>query len=76
MIVPAAKEQIDSQNQDSGESIAGVAKEKLQEVGQRYFSGPSGDLVSLLKDYAHDKPDVAALWCLGLGILIGWKLRG
>lgn len=36
---------------------------------------PSKDIVEYLKEYARDKPDVAALWCFGLGFVIGWKLK-
>jgi len=36
---------------------------------------PSQDLIDYLKSYAREKPDVAALWCFGLGFVIGWKLK-
>ncbi|MCA9024324.1 MAG: hypothetical protein KDA86_03835 [Planctomycetaceae bacterium] len=36
---------------------------------------PSKDLVQYMKDYAREKPDVAALWCFGVGFVIGWKLK-
>ena len=36
---------------------------------------PSKDLVEYLKDYARDKPEVAALWCFGIGFVVGWKLK-
>lgn len=36
---------------------------------------PSQDLVEYLKAYARAKPDVAALWCFGIGFVIGWKLK-
>lgn len=36
---------------------------------------PSQDLMDYLKSYAREKPDVAALWCFGLGFVIGWKLK-
>ncbi|MBX3436928.1 MAG: hypothetical protein KF861_05525 [Planctomycetaceae bacterium] len=36
---------------------------------------PSQDLVEYLKEYARAKPDVAALWCFGIGFVIGWKLK-
>ncbi len=55
---------------------ANVATEKLQQAGQHFVVKPASDLFSLLKDYAHEKPDVAAMWCFGLGLVVGWKLRG
>lgn len=36
---------------------------------------PSQDLMDYLKSYAREKPDVAALWCFGLGFVVGWKLK-
>ena len=36
---------------------------------------PGPDLVDYLKDYAREKPEVAALWCLGIGFVLGWKLK-
>jgi len=33
------------------------------------------DLVEYLKEYAREKPEVAALWCFGIGFLVGWKLK-
>jgi len=70
-------QQSSSSSQNSATSqAASVASEKLQQAGQHFVADPARDLFGLLKDYAHDKPDVCALWCLGLGLIIGWKLRG
>jgi hypothetical protein len=33
------------------------------------------DLVQYLKDYARERPEVVALWCLGIGFVLGWKLK-
>jgi len=33
------------------------------------------DLIEYLKEYAREKPEVAALWCLGIGFVLGWKLK-
>ncbi len=33
------------------------------------------DIVGYLRDYAREKPEVAALWCLGIGFVLGWKLK-
>lgn len=53
-----------------------VATEKLQAYGSHYLAEPARDLGSELLDYAKRNPDVAALWCFGLGMIVGWKLRG
>jgi hypothetical protein len=36
---------------------------------------PVEDLVEYLRDYAREKPEAAALWCLGVGFILGWKLK-
>lgn len=36
---------------------------------------PATDIVEYLKDYARARPDVAALWCFGIGFVVGWKLK-
>ena len=33
------------------------------------------DMVHYLKEYAREKPEVAAIWCLGIGFILGWKLK-
>jgi hypothetical protein len=33
------------------------------------------DLVQYLRDYAREKPEVAMLWCFGIGFILGWKLK-
>ncbi len=36
---------------------------------------PADDIVQYLTTYARQKPDVAALWCFGVGFVLGWKLK-
>lgn len=36
---------------------------------------PMPDLVDYMKEYARQKPEVCALWCLGVGFVLGWKLK-
>ncbi|GAB5443378.1 MAG: hypothetical protein Fues2KO_37270 [Fuerstiella sp.] len=36
---------------------------------------PARDLSDYIREYARQKPDVAAMWCFGLGIFIGWKIK-
>ena len=35
----------------------------------------SCDLVEFARQYAREKPGVVALWCLGVGFVLGWKLK-
>ena len=36
---------------------------------------PCQDIGVCLRDYARQRPEVAALWCLGIGFVLGWKLK-
>jgi hypothetical protein len=45
----------------------------LSKAGQDL--NPSQDLVHYLKEYARERPEVAALWCFGIGFVLGWKLK-
>ena len=53
-------------NRPSSSAMSGPAGTALQ---------PGQDLVRYLTEYARERPDVAALWCLGLGFILGWKLK-
>lgn len=56
--------------------VAQVAGEKLTLAGQHFVVEPARNIFGVLREYADDKPDVAAMWCFGLGLIVGWKLRG
>lgn len=36
---------------------------------------PVPDLIDYVRDYARQKPKVAAMWCFGLGFVLGWRLK-
>ena len=36
---------------------------------------PSHDITEYVREYAREKPEVVALWCLGIGFVLGWKLK-
>jgi ElaB/YqjD/DUF883 family membrane-anchored ribosome-binding protein len=33
------------------------------------------DFVQYLREYARENPETAALWCFGIGFMLGWKLK-
>jgi hypothetical protein len=33
------------------------------------------DIVEYLREYARENPESAALWCFGIGFMLGWKLK-
>lgn len=36
---------------------------------------PLDDLITYLRNYARQEPEVAACVCLGVGFILGWKLK-
>lgn len=36
---------------------------------------PSSDMATYLRQYGREKPEVVALWCLGIGFVLGWKMK-
>jgi hypothetical protein len=42
---------------------------------QSQIMNPGQDLWHYLRAYAREKPDVCALWCFGVGFVLGWKLK-
>ena len=55
--------------------VADSAASTMREAGSHYVAEPASDILGLLRDYAKDKPDIAAMWAFGIGIIVGWKLR-
>lgn len=62
----------------AGEQVSMVANSvegTVLQFGSHYVTEPAKDLFGLLQDYAKSRPDVAAAWCFGLGLFLGWNLR-
>ena len=36
---------------------------------------PVEDILEYARAYAREKPEVVALWCFGIGFVLGWKLK-
>jgi hypothetical protein len=36
---------------------------------------PVHDVLCYLREFARQKPEIAALTCLGVGFILGWKLK-
>lgn len=45
----------------------------FQQLGERLR--PSSDLEAYVRQYVREKPEAAALWCFGIGFVLGWKLK-
>lgn len=54
---------------------ADSARQFTSDAAQHYVREPAHDMVGLAKDYAREKPEVAAMWCFALGVIVGWKLK-
>jgi hypothetical protein len=54
-----------------------TARQTKQPVAPREAENrqPAQDIIEYLKDYARERPEVAALWCFGIGFVLGWKLK-
>ena len=52
-----------------------VTSRKSEPMTSRNDLQPGQDLIEYAKVYAQRKPEVAALWCFGLGFILGWKLK-
>jgi hypothetical protein len=33
------------------------------------------NFAAMLRDYAVQNPESAALWCFGIGFVVGWKMK-
>jgi hypothetical protein len=44
-----------------------MSQQEPMEIGQ--------EIVDYLRNYAHENPEAAALWCFGIGFVLGWKLK-
>jgi len=51
------------------------AKETAVQYCDHYLAEPARDLFGLVQDYVKSRPDVAAVWCFGLGLFLGWRLN-
>jgi hypothetical protein len=43
--------------------------------GEEQALQPLHDVLAYLRQYAREKPEIVALTCLGLGFILGWKLK-
>ena len=39
------------------------------------FGDVAEDALESFRVYAKERPEVVALWCLGIGFVLGWKLK-
>ena len=56
-------------------SITKNAETPRREAESRSQMQPFEDVTQYLREYARSQPEMAALWCLGVGFVLGWKLK-
>ena len=44
-------------------------------VAANHDQHAEADLVAHLEQYRSERPAMVALWCLGVGFVLGWKLK-
>jgi len=44
-------------------------------TGPETCVGPGKGALELLREYGRERPEVIALWCFGIGFVMGWKLK-
>jgi len=70
-----------SRNQGGQESRqqSGAQQSRGQHSSQAlempHFEGAMSDLVKHLGEFAKENPSGAALWCFGIGFVLGWRLK-
>lgn len=57
------------------EASPSATQEMPQRLASRHEPDLLNDLVCYARQYAQQKPEVAALWCFGIGFILGWKLK-
>ena len=62
-----ANTQTGTRKSDGRQQAANLREFEPAEVGR--------DIVHYLRDYARENPESAALWCFGIGFVLGWKLK-
>lgn len=68
----ASSEKQSGESESSGRSRYSPS---AQGGGSQVDMRPSRDMINYVRRYARQKPDVAALWCFGVGIIVGWKIK-
>lgn len=59
-----------------GSSGGGSGRAPAQHLNEALRNLPPGEAcVQYFRAYAREKPETMALWCLGIGFILGWKLK-
>ncbi len=62
-------------NQHSNLDSPSTGREQQYQATSQGELNPADDIVDYVKTYARQNPGTAALWCFGVGFIVGWKLK-
>jgi hypothetical protein len=71
---------LDKQKENDMATQTQPRQERFEAMRESHHGGddamqPFNDLYQYFTDYARKRPDVVALWCFGIGFILGWKLK-
>lgn len=67
---------MDHTTHHSTESRPQTASNEHMRYELRHDSQQLGrDMRAYFREYARENPETIALWCLGIGFVLGWKLK-
>jgi hypothetical protein len=64
-----------SSTRHTQEAHPGNDRQRSKGNSQRTLRKPVDDFVGYLREYARENPEHMALWCLGIGFVLGWRLK-
>jgi hypothetical protein len=66
-----------SQSRNEQRSDGGMQRSQQRGRGDQVENAmqPFDDMYKYFQEYARERPDVVALWCFGIGFVLGWKLK-
>ena len=63
------------QSRNEQRSDGGMQRSQRQGNQAENAMQPFDDMYKYFQEYARERPDVVALWCFGIGFVLGWKLK-
>jgi hypothetical protein len=64
-----------AEQQTTSSSSSKQRSEQATEAQTTTQLTPVQDMIDYYREYAREKPEVVALWCLDIGFVLGWKLK-
>jgi hypothetical protein len=62
-------------NSPTASKTSNSRQREVRELRQQDVADMSQDLMQYFREYARENPEKTALWCLGIGFVLGWKLK-